>query len=106
MSSDIKFTDYIDLEEILDDAQDLNEFEEAVQEGIYETDVMYYTEAIKFLAEHDPSLKTSLELVAHCSLESLSSEILASALLQELLQDEIPDLADYWNSNKEEDDES
>ena len=105
MRSYIEFTDYIDLEEVLDYSDTFELFEEYVQERIYESDVIYYSEAIKFLAENDPSSQISLELASDCGYENLSSEVLATVLLQELLQGELPDLEDYWNDNKEEEED-
>ena len=101
MRSNIKFTDWIDLKEELDYSNTFELFEEYVQERIYESEVTYYSEAIKFLAEHDPSLQISLGLVEYYSVEDMNSELLASVLLQDLLQEGLPDLEDYWNNNKE-----
>ncbi len=84
------FNDYIenymddsDLEEILD-VDELREYLEGLNEDndITFTDVIYYSNAIEYLKENDPSLKNSLEIAEEYgySLTNTNSETLASLL--------------------------
>lgn len=52
------------------------------QNGFFEVEVIYYSNAINYLVENDPSLNESLEIASEFgySLASLSSEVLASLL--------------------------
>lgn len=53
--------------------------ERAVQES---SDIIYYSKAIEFLKEHDPSLRDSMEIAEEMGYETkdLNSELLASLL--------------------------
>ena len=54
---------------------------------IHSAEVIYYHNAIKFLAEHDPSLTESMEKAEEYGYtpKQLNSELLASLLLQDVL---------------------
>lgn len=58
--------------------------------------VVYYSNAIKFLADNDPSLNESLELASeYCfSASDLNSEILANLLFDSLARDELYEMRD------------
>ena len=80
--------------------------------GYFNEEVIYYSRAIEFLAEHDPSLHRSLELAAEMGYEpqNLSSEILASLLASEVKRAEFLDLEvdinDFlWDFDYSEEDE-
>lgn len=66
-------------------------------------DIVYYSEAIKFLAENDPSLTESLELASDMGYETknLNSELLASLLATEKLIQELWELEDEVNETLE-----
>ena len=57
-------------------------------------EIIYYSNAIKFLQENDPSLKESLEIASEFgySLENLNSEVLASLLASRQAEEEFYDL--------------
>ena len=60
----------------------------------FDVEIIYYTNAIKYLAENDPSLKDSLELASEYgySTGDLSSEILASLLASDQMRNDWSDL--------------
>jgi len=71
---------------------------------IHSADIVYYSNAIKFLSKEDPSLQTSSSL-AHdrgYTLENINSETLATILLQDILREELeelkPYIVDYFDS--------
>lgn len=74
----------------------------------FNVDVIYYSEAIKFLQEHDPSLRESLEIASEFEYElnSLSSEILASLLASQKAREEFQgledEIAEFLNGLEEE----
>ena len=72
-------------ESILDKLQD---------NGGFNVEIIYYSNAIKFLQENDPSLKESLEIASEFgySLENLNSEVLASLLASRQAEEEFYDL--------------
>jgi intracellular sulfur oxidation DsrE/DsrF family protein len=81
----LEITDFIDIEEI-----DLNNPFDSIYDMINDSDafsieIIYYSNAIKYLQEHDPSLKYSLSLACDMGFEiqNISSETLASLLASE-----------------------
>lgn len=92
----IYIPDYIDLEYIsnYEDMQTVDDLINVIERYINETEITYYSTAIKFLAEEDASLKSSLDL-AHemgCGLHNVDSEFLATLLLQDLLTNELHEI--------------
>lgn len=87
---------YVDLEYISEneDLQSIDDLIDEIEDHILETEITYYSTAMKFLAEEDPSLTVSLELASDMgySLENLNSETLATILLQDLLRMELFDI--------------
>ena len=73
---------------VLESMESLEEAREALDTAINETDIVYYSNAMEFLTEFDPSLQISLEL-AQNSLETVNSELLATLLLQDMLTNEV-----------------
>ena len=68
---------------------------EALQEnGGFNVEIIYYSNAIKFLQENDPSLKESLEIASEFgfSMDSLNSELLASLLASRQVEEEFYEL--------------
>lgn len=64
-----------------DEIESFEEFEEILEDNnAFDIEVIYYSEAIKYLMENDPSLRESLEIANEFgySVENLNSEILAS----------------------------
>lgn len=76
------FTTAQEIEEILSDA------------GAFDVEIIYYSRAIEFLRENDPSLRNSLEIASNMGFDvkNLNSEILASLLASELIRDEFSDI--------------
>ena len=73
-----------ELAEAIESGQDLEDFiSEAYLKGNYDQiDILYYDNAIKYLAKNDPSFKESLELADDMGYRAkdLDSELLASML--------------------------
>jgi hypothetical protein len=81
---------FLDLyEHFNDNMESYEELQEAVENA--EHDIIYYSEAIRFLKDNDPSLKESLELAdtLSYSVKQLNSEILASLLFRDKVLNEL-----------------
>jgi len=65
----------------------------------FDIEVIYYSNAIDFLAENDPSLHESLEIASEYGYQAynLNSEILASLLASKLVRDEFYELESEIN---------
>ena len=97
----------------INDASDL--YTEHVEEAInYGSEIIYYSRAMEFLQENDPSLRESLEIASEFgySLEDLNSEKLASLLNYRQMEesfrdrkDELEGLIDEWHEIDEEEGE-
>src|SRR5690625_421179 len=85
--------DNLDLDYLLNysDSETVEELTDEILELIHERDVVYYSNAIKYLSENDPSLQISLGLAKDLgySLENINSELLATLLLQDELETEL-----------------
>ena len=89
-------TTELDLQYNYQDDMTFNEFEEAIDTYIRESsDVIYYSKAMEFLQEHDPSLRESLGLASDLGYDpsDLNSEILATLLNQQKLFEEWSELS-------------
>ena len=90
---------YIDIESI--DATDaFNSIYDMIEENDgFNCEVIYYSNAIKYLQENDPSLKESFEIASELGYETknLDSEILASLLKSQNVRDEFLELRDEIN---------
>lgn len=78
--------------------------------GGFDIDVIYYSDAINYLRENDPSLRESLELASDLgySLDNINSEVLASLLASKNARDDFMELEDEINdffANLENEDE-
>lgn len=85
----------------LDDLNNLDDFESLIDEIetlISEQEVIYYSNAMEYLADNDNSLVTSLDLAYNAGYMiysgNLNSEILATLLLQDNLRNELSDKRD------------
>lgn len=76
------------------EADSADECIEALEERISETEVIYYSNAIKYLAENDAGLNTSMGLAADLGydIRSINSELLATILQQENMRTELAEL--------------
>jgi hypothetical protein len=89
--------DYLDCDHLLNDEIDnIDEFSEIVQERINETEIIYYSEAMKLLNVHDTSLTISLSLASDFGYNTidLNSELLATLLIQQMLSEELNEIID------------
>jgi len=82
----------------LDDYETAEECIEAIEDGMFDEDVIYYAVAIDYLKEYDPSLKESLEIANQYGyqLQNINSELLASLLKSQNNQ------ADFYNDKMSE----
>jgi len=105
----LKLTQSFDWHHILD--EHITDYDDLMQElknqGLMQVEIIYYTNAIDYLKEHDPSLQTSmslaLELEVDFSNNSFSSETLASILATKHLYDELSENYDAINEILEDD---
>lgn len=113
--SGICFSDYLD-ESDLDDVRDADDlYNSHIERAINESsDIIYYSRAMDYLSENDPSLTKSLEIAQEFgySPEDLNSEKLASLLNYQENVDafrnnrgQIDDLLDEWHEIEEEESE-
>lgn len=70
----------------------------------FDFDVIYYSKALDYLRENDPSLKESLSIAQELgfTVDDLNSELLASLLISENVKDEFCKLEDEINNFFEE----
>jgi hypothetical protein len=97
------------------DADEVNSFDD-VYEAIendrgFEVEIIYYTTAMEYLMERDPSLRESLE-IAHefgYTPDNINSELLASLLASKECREEFMEyenmITEFFNSLDEEDEE-
>jgi intracellular sulfur oxidation DsrE/DsrF family protein len=104
LNTEIDVLNYVDVNNI-----DLDDPFESICEmiednGGFDIEIIYYSNAIDFLAKNDPSLTESLEIAAELGFEvqNLNSEILASLLASKLVREEFYELEDEINSFFEE----
>jgi len=87
----------------LEDAKDFERYFEELEYSTHQTECIYYSNAMKYLTEHDNSLSESLEIACEMGyeVEDLNSELLATLLMQrkesEALYDAKDDLEDLYN---------
>lgn len=78
-----------------EDFENVEELEEILQDAnAFDKEIIYYSNAIEYLRENDPSLRNSLEL-AHdmgYTADKLNSEILASILATDNARDEFREI--------------
>jgi hypothetical protein len=80
----------IDLDYLFDEGMTIDELEDAVQRYISEQEIIYYSNAIKYLSENDPSLNESMSIAEEFGYtpSQLNSEVLATLLYQRQLSEE------------------
>jgi len=88
--------DYIDYQYSLKICETVEELEESLDRAINEIEVIYYSNAIKFLQEEDQSLGKSLDIAIEFgyTIETINSELLATLLLQHKLLEELYDFVE------------
>jgi hypothetical protein len=102
LSSKISFYDIFNHE-----PEGIEEVREEIETLIYQTEIIYYSVAMDFLKDYDNSLRESLEIAEEfCySPKNLSSEILATLLLQKYLHEEASELIQEIKTILEEEEE-
>lgn len=90
----------LDLEHCYSEGMCLDDFLESVTESIYETEVIYYNEAMRILSECDNSLKESLEIAEEqgFTISDINSELLATFILQNRMLESLADITDELES--------
>jgi hypothetical protein len=97
------------------DADEVNSFDD-VYEAIendrgFEVEIIYYTNAMEYLMERDPSLRESLEIAEEYGYtpSNITSEVLASLLASKECREEFMEyenmITEFFNSLDEEDEE-
>jgi len=92
-----KTTGYnFDLPYYYSDGISFDDFLESVTESIHETEVIYYSKAMKILSEYDNSLTESLEMAEEQGFEitNINSELLATLILQNRMFESLADITD------------
>jgi len=80
----------LDLAYYYNEGDDFEQYQEAIQEGIYENEIIYYSKAIDYLQKNDPSLQESMNIASEYgyTTENINSELLATLLYQQELNEE------------------
>lgn len=99
LSTEIDVLNLIDVDNI-----DYNNAYDSICEMIednngFDVEIIYYSNAMEYLLNNDPSLQESLEIASEYGYEAhnLNSEILASLLASKLVRDEFYDLESEIN---------
>ena len=108
----LEVMDFINIEDIdLSDAYQ-SIYDMIDENGGFNVEIIYYSNAINYLSKNDPSLRESLSLAYEFGFElsKLSSEVLASLLASEKCRNDFSafetDIEDFFNElNEEEDDD-
>lgn len=78
--------DNLDITYYIQDIEDVQTFDDLYEllddNRAFEVEIIYYSEAIKYLMEHDASLRESMEIASEYGFETsnINSELLASLL--------------------------
>lgn len=78
-----------------EDFENLEQIRDILEEnGAFDVEIIYYSNAIEYLSQHDASLKESLSIAAEMgfAIENLSSEILASLLASQNARESFNDI--------------
>ena len=99
LSTEIDVLNLIDIDNIDHDNAYDSIYEMIDDNGGFDVEIIYYSKAIAYLSEHDPSLHESLEIAADYGYEvhNLNSEILASLLASKLVREEFYELESEIN---------
>ena len=94
ITEDNKFD--IDLANLYCNEDNFDDFNDKVYEAISYEDVIYYSEAMKYLTREDCSLSDSLEIANEYGYDTkdLNSELLATLLYQQRLQQQWYEISD------------
>ena len=98
----------VDIEEVLESMSFQNAFDQITAEidnnNGFDCDVIYYSNAIEYLSNNDPSLQESCQIASEMGFETenLNSELLASLLKSQNVRNEWHELEDEINEYFEE----
>lgn len=94
LKTEVCITDYVNIEDINIENAYESIYETIEENGGFDIEIIYYSNAIKYLQENDPSLRESLEIAIDLGfdLKNLNSEILASLLASQNARSEFYDL--------------
>lgn len=99
LSTEVDVLNLIDIDNI-DYNDAFNSIYEVIDDnGGFNVEIIYYSRAMEYLRENDPSLYVSLAIAAEYGYEvqNLNSEILASLLASKLVRDEFYELESEIN---------
>lgn len=84
LPDEINFDDFADYDDFVNFVTD-----ELTEKGVFDIEIIYYYNAMKFLIERDQSLSESLEIAVEYgyTMEDLNSELLASLLASKIARD-------------------
>ena len=90
---------YVDIDSIDNDDAFTSIYDMIYDNGGFDIEVIYYSNAIKYLQENDPSLRESLEIASDFGydIKNINSELLASLLKSQNIRDEFSDFRDEIN---------
>lgn len=94
--NDVYILDYVDIDNI-DLENPFDSIEEMISDNNgFNVEIIYYSNAIEYLKNNDPSLNESLEIASEYGYEvgKLNSEILASLLASQNARNDFADLRD------------
>lgn len=84
----------------IEDVQTFDDLHELLDENrAFEVEIIYYSEAIKYLMEHDASLRESIDIANDYGIETenINSEILASLLASQKVREDFYSYEDEIN---------
>lgn len=94
LKTEVCVTDYVNIEDInIENA--FESIQDTIEEnGGFDIEIIYYSNAIKYLQENDPSLRESLEIASDLGfdLKNINSEVLASLLASQNARSEFYEL--------------
>lgn len=110
LSTDIDVLNLIDIDNIDFNGAFSSIYEMVDDNGGFNIEIIYYSRAMDYLREYDPSLNESIELASEYgfSLDSINSELLASLLASQNARNDFYDLENEINDffeNLEEEEE-
>lgn len=100
LDSPVEVVDFIDIDQI-DKNDPFNSIYYMIEEnGGFDIEIIYYSDAINYLKENDPSLLDSLEIASDYgfAVKDLNSEVLASLLASQKARDQFFELENKINN--------
>lgn len=99
LSTDIDVLNLIDIDNIDFNGAFSSIYEMVDDNGGFNIEIIYYSRAMDYLREYDPSLNESIELASEYgfSLDSINSELLASLLASQNVRNDFCELEDEIN---------